>query len=201
MRCNEISRSFGEDGPAGTLPVVDRELADADVVEFLDRARADDAAQARSRRRWLRHQAEEGATLVGTLVDLAERAATVVLATTGGRRWTGRLVDVVDDALVLEAPGARVLVATWALASVRVPDGGAPADGARAPATRTSLLDLLAVATEERREIVVHPGAGEAVRGRLLAVGVDVLTVRSAAGGTTYVAATSVSEAAVLASG
>jgi hypothetical protein len=200
MRCNDKRVDAPAWRPSRTLTVVDGELADDEVVELLDRARADDAARARARRRWLQRQAAEGATLLGTLVDLAEAAATVVVATTAGRRWTGRVLAVVDDAVVLATPGARLVIATSAVSWVRVPDG-APADGCRRPVAGTTMIDLLAGAADERADVVLHAAGAEAVRGRLVAVGDDVLTVRVEGGGAVYVAAASVSEAAVLASG
>ncbi|MBA2283054.1 MAG: hypothetical protein H0W25_17730, partial [Acidimicrobiia bacterium] len=42
-------------------------------------ARVDEAAAARSRERWLRQAADEGASFTGVLLDLAERGAPVVV--------------------------------------------------------------------------------------------------------------------------
>ncbi|MDQ3293286.1 MAG: hypothetical protein M3527_02365, partial [Actinomycetota bacterium] len=54
-------------------------------------ARVDEAAAARSRERWLRQAADEEAMVAGVLLDLAERADTVVVQGPGGRTPRGRV--------------------------------------------------------------------------------------------------------------
>src|SRR5438552_1212591 len=89
-------------------------------AELVDRARSEGAAQARSRERWLRQQAEEGAELVGTLVGLAERNETITLRTTSGRRHQGTLAAVAADFVVLRTlGGADTWVPVDAIAFVR----------------------------------------------------------------------------------
>src|SRR4051794_41889772 len=61
-----------------------------DGIEDLERwaadARAREAAEARVRERWLRSQAEEGASLAGILLALAERREAGGLETVAGGR-------------------------------------------------------------------------------------------------------------------
>ena len=77
------------------------------LVDLLDEARAEAAGTARSRQRWLEQQAAEGATLVGTLVGLAERGGPVALRTRAGRVCHGPLVAVGGDFVVVRADAGR----------------------------------------------------------------------------------------------
>ncbi|NDH11437.1 MAG: hypothetical protein EBY44_06880, partial [Actinobacteria bacterium] len=52
----------------------------------------DEAARARSRRRWLENVATEEATLGGVLLDLAERGRPVIVRTLAGHRVTGPII-------------------------------------------------------------------------------------------------------------
>ncbi|HEX9993898.1 MAG TPA: hypothetical protein VGB14_13295 [Acidimicrobiales bacterium] len=177
-------------------------------VERLERwaaeARVTEAASARARERWLRQQAGEDATVVGTLVDLAEREATVVVRTREGRRHRGRVTAVAADFVVV-APdtGGVVLVAARSLAtfSEAGPGGGRPAGGDRPPAVDVTLAVALAGLAAERPAVaVVAAGVGEPVRGDLVGVGVDLLTVRpdGAPRSPVHVPVAAVAEVAVL---
>jgi len=57
----------------------------------------DEAARARSRRRWLEKVATEEATLGGVLLDLAERGRPVIVRTLAGQRVTGPIIAVGAD--------------------------------------------------------------------------------------------------------
>ncbi len=108
------------------------------------------AASARSRQRFLSQAAAGSATLTGVLVDLAERAAEVVLSMgagldggpyppaqagpVAGGRLGGRLVGVGRDFCVLEQGNGRpavvrtsALTAVWPLEGPAGPGGSAPA--------------------------------------------------------------------------
>ena len=50
--------------------------------------RIDEAARARARQHWLERQAAEDATMLGVLIDLAERGRPVTATTVAGRRVT-----------------------------------------------------------------------------------------------------------------
>ena len=57
----------------------------------------DEAARARSRRRWLENAATEEATLGGVLLDLAERRRPVIVRTLAGHRVAGPIIAVGAD--------------------------------------------------------------------------------------------------------
>ena len=188
--------------PRGTLPAVDDELD-----RLLDETRADEAAAARARERWLRRQAEEDARLAGVLLDLAESGRVVAVTMAGGRVHHGILTLVGADCAVLHDQGGNpVHLALGAIASV-VPEPGAPsgpATGERAPASAATLLDLLLEISALRPGVqVVTRGSPQGLVGQLVAVGTDVLTIRldSEQGRTCYVAAQSVVSVSVFDSG
>jgi hypothetical protein len=174
-------------------------------------ARAREAAGARVRERWLRAQAEEGASLAGLLLALAERRQVVLVTTTAAVAHRGAVRGVGVDFLAVEAPsGTTTLVALAAVATVRVlePDRrGSPA-AARGDATgdnRTALgvrlVDVLAQAAGQRPRVSAQSGT-LSVLGDLRAVGDDVLTLRAdGSAGLVYVSLASLSTVSFLASG
>jgi hypothetical protein len=176
-------------------------------AELVDRARTEGAAQARSRERWLRQQAEEEAELVGTMVDLAERGEPVMVRTTSGRRHQGTLVAVAVDFVVVRAlGGADTWIPLDAIAFVRPQRGrgASAAAGDRPPPLDVRLAELLAELAGDRPRVrLVSRGDGEAVAGELRSVGVDVVTVAldGEPGGLCYVALQSLTEVGVLTSG
>jgi hypothetical protein len=192
------------DGAAGVYWCVDG-------IEGLERwaadARAREAAEARVRERWLRSQAEEGASLAGILLALAERRETVVLETVAGGRHRATVTGVGVDFVALEGPaGVRILVALAAVADVRVIEDEArrsapPATGQDDAALGVRLADVLAQAAGQRPRLSVRAGAATVV-GDLRAVGDDVLTLRTdGAAGLVYVSLASTSDISFLASG
>ena len=183
-----------------------------EVERWAAEARALHAADARSRERWLRRQAEEGATLAGAVVDLTERRVPVVIVTTTGRRHAGTLTGVGEDFVAVRtSPSHTALVAMAAVSAVHpTPHGhvaAVPVTGADDP--REALLDVmlsdvLAQAAGHRPRVQVHfQGGSEPVAGELHAVGVDVLTLRTAPpfAGFAYLRLASVSEISLLDSG
>jgi hypothetical protein len=160
----------GADGPGHRLD------------EWLAASRADDAARARARERFLRRTAPEDATFGGILLDLAEAGRTVAVSTTTGRRHRGTLRAVGADVAVLRAAdGRHVLLAHRGIAAVR-PEGRAAADGDRevgAAGVGATLGDVLAVVAEDApRVLVVATAGGDGLAGELTSVGRDVLAVR-----------------------
>ena len=147
--------------------------------------RVADAAGARSRERWLRQQAAESATLVGTLVDLAERRADVAVII-GSRTVTGRVTGVGQDGLVLaELSGAATLVALAHVAALRVAGrrpGTGEATGGR-PAGAWRVVDALAVLAAERSPVRLGVRGGDTLTGTLASVGEDVMTLLLPVGG------------------
>ena len=148
--------------------------------------RADDAATARSRERWLRQQAAEAATLAGTLVDLAERTGDAAIVV-GSRTVAGRLVGVgLDGCVMAERGGAATIVALAHVSAVRVAGRGpgmGEATGERTPAGEWRLVDALAALAAEHSPVRIGLRGGEIVSGELVAAGDDVITLRMAAGG------------------
>jgi hypothetical protein len=163
------------------------DLLGADLTARLERwageARVDDAARQRSRERWLRQAAEEGATLAGVLADLGERGTPVAVRTSRGRQHRGRVRTLgVDFVALTTVAVGDVLVALPAVASVRTRPGDAPATGDRgdrAAGRDLRLADVLAgLAADRERALVVSLDGGDAVAGELRAMGRDVLVVR-----------------------
>lgn len=170
------SRVGAVDDPGATPDPLDSELN-----RWAAELRAEDAARSRTRERWMRQQAEEAATWIGTLLDLAERRQAVVVDLRSGTTLSGALVGVGEDVCLLAAPTGRsptTLVATVHIGSVRAlsPVPGA-ASGDRRPSLRLTLAGALGALAAERE--VAHFGlaGGGEVTGRILGFGADVLTV------------------------
>jgi len=176
------------------------------IERWVAEARAAEAVEARMQERWLRTQAEESSTLTGTLVGLAESAAPVVVTTTGSRRHIGVVAMVGNDFVGLRRADEQVvLISIAALASVEPSDSARPrtADAEPQPAASgVSLRHVLASAVGDRTRLQVHCD-GTTLVGELVAVGLDVVTLRkdTQPPGWAYVAVASVSEASFLDSG
>jgi hypothetical protein len=155
-----------------------------ELERLLDEARTDGLAESRTRERWLRHQATATATLLGSLLDLAETGASVAVSLLGGRRHDGRLVGVGDDVVVLVERSEHVVVRTEAIALVRTAPGttAGPAAGARPAALDLHAGELLARLADGAPDVALALVSGDVVGGRLLAAGADVLSVRVADG-------------------
>ena len=150
-----------------------------DLLRLLDEARADDRGAARERERWLRQAAEEGALLAGTLLDLAERGATVTVRTTAGGAHHGIVRLVAADFCVLASAAGDVWLRLDGVATVR-PHAGerhAAATGDR-PVLDLRLVEALARVAGDRPRVAIVTDGGERVAGELRAVGADVVTVR-----------------------
>lgn len=157
----------GGDGLARSL---ERWAADAVV---------DEAARRRARQRWLRLQAEEEASLVGTLVDLAERGRPVTLDV-GGQRLRGRVVGIGSDFLALRSDrGQQVLVRTAAVEAVRAEPGERTVVGDRATLVDVALDAVVGPLAGDRPDVLVRTRSGMAVRGQLRSAGADVLRLRA----------------------
>ncbi len=150
-----------------------------DADRFLADLRADEAAHARRRERWLRRSLAEEASLAGIL-DGA-RGRTVTLELRGGDRVTGEIVGTGDDAvLVLRADGRSVWITRRSVAVVEAAGplpGQAPADEAR------RLVEVLADLAQEGTRVQVRLDGGGEVAGEVVAVG-EVLTLRDGPAGT-----------------
>ena len=176
-----------------------------DLERWAAGARAQEAAEARSRERWLRQAAEEEASFAGLLVDLAEDGRPVSLTTVTGRRHHGPVISVGTDFVAVGGPEGRlVLVALAATAEVRPATGTRrpPAAGSGRDDRGVTLAEVLAQAVATRPRVAVVLGDVTVV-GELRAVGTDVLTVRTdgETSGVSYVTLASVSEVSLFDSG
>lgn len=163
-------------------------------------------AGARTRERWLRQEAEDGATFAGVLADLADLGATLTVRGRSGAAYAGRVAAVATDGFILAlADGSRALLAHTAVVEIR-PDPahrlGAAAGDRAAPATLT-IEELLRSEAAHRPRVRVASVGGPPLSGRLRAVGIDVVTV--ALDGDTrsvcYLPSSSLSEVVLLVSG
>jgi hypothetical protein len=164
--------------------------------------RADAAIAGKSRSRWLARQAAEEATFAGVLVDLSERGEEVVVRTGAGRSHRGRLTLVSEALVVIETASARVAVPFDRMGAVRREgDFTEGPTGDRHPIGGPALGTWLAALVGDR-PIVALSLDSEPLRGELLAVGVDVVTLRLGARATTvHVRLQSVSEVLLATSG
>lgn len=142
-------------------------------------AMVDEAARQRTRQRWLRVQAEEEASVLGTLVDLAERARPVVLDI-GQQRIRGAVVGIGADFLAVRSDrGQDVLVRTAAVEMVRAEPGERAVVGDRAVLVEVALAAVVGPLAAERPDVVVRTRSGQVVRGELRSAGTDVVRLRA----------------------
>jgi hypothetical protein len=190
------------------MPEPGHDLDDLDA--WVAEAKADEAAAARVRERWLTQQTGEQARFALVLSDAAARGLALRVRT-AATSHAGRLIAVGHDFVELRTTrGATVLVASSAIAIVETSAGMAlgggrePDDDADEGAVASEwLTDRLADAAPDRPLVEVRVTGGERVVGELRAAGVDVVTVRTDATPPSecYVPLPSVSEVTFLASG
>ena len=165
--------SWGDDGDlSGDL--------NRDLDAWAAGARAQDAAAARVRQRWLRQQAVEQADFVSLLVELRERATSTTVTTSGGRTHRGRIAVVGRDCLVLTTTrGRTVVVAASAVLAVRPDEGRAVTLTVDTrPPGGESMAELVRRVAADRPNVTVHTvGAAEPWVGELQACGLDVVTL------------------------
>ena len=142
-------------------------------------AMVDEAARQRTRQRWLRIQAEEEASVLGALVDLAERGRPVVLDV-GDHRIRGAVVGIGADFLAVRSDrGQDVLVRTAAIEVVRAEPGERAVVGDRAALVEVALGAVVGPLAAERPDVVVRTRSGQVVRGELRSAGTDVVRLRT----------------------
>jgi hypothetical protein len=159
-------------GPSGAAPDPYVALADEAAHAEVLRVRAEERAR--------REAASALATWIGTLRDLAETARTVTVQTAAGRSHRGVLAAVGIDHLALVAPsGVRILVRLDAVCLVRpAPDRPAPpASGDRDRSQDRALGEALEPLVGSQVTLGLA-GGHDPVRGRLVALGEDVVTLR-----------------------
>lgn len=151
----------------------------ADLEAWVAAASADAGVDTRRRERWLRVQAEEEATVVGVLADLAERGHAIALATRAARRHRGwvRLVGE-DFVVVVTEQRSTVLVRLDAIAHVRTTPGTPALAGDRILHLEVGWADAVRILAEERPTVLAVPSGGPPCHGELRGVGADVLTLR-----------------------
>ena len=142
-------------------------------AELADEAAAAEAAGERARTRWMRQQAAEEATLAGTLLELADSGTELALRSRSGRTYRGRVGVIGDDFVEIGDTWVRLA----AVVSLRHGAGATVERGSHAGTHRTRFGEALATLAPERPSVVVVPVTGEPMRGTLVAVGVDVLTL------------------------
>jgi hypothetical protein len=182
------------------------------VLDNLERwaaeAMAREAADERIRERWLKRQAQEGATFASLLLDLAERRVTVTLSTTDGQRHQGLVTMVgLDFTAVRTSVGHLTVVALRAVLAV-VPTGDsrfASLDGGTDDRPRpidATMADALAEAAASRPRVSLRGGT-MAVTGELRGMGSDlvVLAVGEPRPRPTYLRLGSISEISFFESG
>lgn len=157
------------------------EVHENHYTRLLDEARAEAAVASRERQRVLEQLQRESATFLGVLADLAERRQPVQLRLDTGATVVGS-VDLLGDGLV-GVGGAWLRIA--AVQAVRAAGEGASRDDA--VVVDLDLDGVLGRLVDDRPRLVLHVLGGEPVRGELLAVGDDVVTIRLDGGDAAYV--------------
>ncbi|HEY8546086.1 MAG TPA: hypothetical protein VIL36_13600 [Acidimicrobiales bacterium] len=170
-------------------------------------ARIDEVVRRRSRERWLARQAQEEATLVGVLADLAERGAAVGLQLRSGRPQRGHVRLLGADFVALvpagepSGRGGEVLVALGEVAAVTTRPGEPVSVGDLPSRSRLTLAEvIIGLAGDRERVLLVLAGGHDVVRGTLWSVGQDVVTVRSEdepAAATHYVALDAIGQVSI----
>lgn len=152
---------------------------DVELALLLSSQRRVEAAQQRSRQRWLRQQALEEAQLSGVLLGLAEQHVEICLRTSAGTSHAGAVAFVGADFVRLATTGGAVLVSTASIAVV-VPDAAVralPAGDARPAPRCTTLHQALTDEAAAHPDVVITVAPGASISGRLVAAGRDVATV------------------------
>jgi hypothetical protein len=176
---NRVAYRRGVLDPGAATPLGGSDRFVAALEAWVADGAADASVEGRRRERWLRVQADEEATVVGVLVDLAERGDRVSVATRSGRRHRGLVRLVGQDFVVLVTEQrSTVLVRVDAIAQVRTAPGSTPVTGDRALALDVGWSDALRVLAAEREVVLAVASGGEPCTGQLRAVGADVATLR-----------------------
>lgn len=150
-------------------------------LDLLDDARHAAAVADRSQRRLFAEAGDHEASLAGSLRAAAEAGSPVVLDTTVDRSVRGRVRALAHDHVVVADARGVAWVRLDAVTVLRSA-GAAGVEGGPAGPAVTGLGDALRPLTEERDDVEVLLTGGGRVRGRVLAVGRDVLTLRGTGG-------------------
>lgn len=149
----------------------------AGLAKWIAEGAVDEAAVDRARQNWLHQQANESATMAGTLSDHAEAGRRVMASTLAGRRTNGTVTAIgIDFVAIREAGLGEVMIPLEQLAIIRAAPGESTAIGDRSPRFEVVMAHALAEISVDRPSVLVAAG-NEAVRGTLQSVGTDVLAV------------------------
>jgi hypothetical protein len=149
-----------------------------ELRELLDEARADDAAAARQRARWLSQADEDDASLLGTLIDLAERTSTVTVQTdvAGAHHGIVRLVGA--DFVVLGGDSGETWLSLSGVVVVRPhADERHGAAVGRQSGIDLGMAEALARIAPDRPRVALTLAGGVKLAGELRSVGRDVATL------------------------
>lgn len=167
-------------------------------VRFLDEVTQEAAVRRRAAQQGLQDRASESATWIGTLRDLAERRTPVVVQLQGGRCHRGCLTAVSGDHVVLGGQ-PTVVIALHAIGLIRASRGarGTLPQGDRRAADERTLLETLVELLP--LDPVVHLGTrgpAEPLRGTVVRVGEDLVSLRTEDGAAVVVPAAAVTDLA-----
>lgn len=152
------------------------------TVTLRDDASIEEAVASRQARRQLEQAESEFATFVGLLRDVAERRVAVTIHADDDRRFQGIVVAVAADHVVMDTPAhQRLHLRLEAIHMVRVEPGhdAAVPRGDRSAAQDMLLLERMGRWLDDPPTVALFvDGRPDPVRGRLVAVGDDVVTIR-----------------------
>lgn len=150
----------------------------AALTRWVAEGSADQAARSRARQRWLERQAEEEATLIGSIIDLAERGRAVTVTTAAGGRHTGAVVAVGSDFAIIREPRlGDIVIRHDAIALLRPALGDDTSTGDRPLDISLALADALVELSAERPRVLIATG-GEELTGELRSAGYNVMTLQ-----------------------
>lgn len=150
----------------------------AALTRWVAEGSSDQAARSRARQHWLERQAEEEATLIGSIIDLAERGRAITITTTAGGRHTGVVVAVGSDfAIVREPRFGDTVIRHDAIAFLRPFPGDNTPTGDRHLDINLALADALVELSAERPRVQIATG-GEELTGELRSAGYNVMALR-----------------------
>jgi hypothetical protein len=169
-------------------------------------ARVEEAAASRSREGWLRQAAAEDGTLLGTLVDLAERGTPAVLTMRSGRRLRAAIWRVGADCMAVRLNDRRVSwVALAAVAAIGAEPGGPGLPtGTRRVESAVTMGEVLGDLVADQATVAVFLSAmTDPLRGRLVGGGRDIVRLMSsgASSDEVVIAVQAVSEVVLVDSG
>lgn len=155
-----------------------RVVSTDELTEMLDESTAEERSSNRSAQRWSRQVDEEEATWIGTLIDLAEQRKSVDLCTTTGQNHRVVIDAVGPDVVVTQRADLAQLYIRLEVIEALTGAGRPTATGV-GTGNGATFHELLFGLCADRPTVSVTTRSGRIVHGTLIAVGSDVLTLRS----------------------